>query len=265
MRLRRIAVLIDGGFFLKRLPKLVEPQFRTTAEQVADSARFLCKKHVMRLTGMNEAEDADGRWLDQAYRFFYYDAEPFAGKAHHPLSNQSIDFAKTDTAKFRRELFTHLRRKRKFALRLGHVSKEGGWQIASTHTKRLLKVREWAERIEHSLLPGQVPVDLSENDQRELVNLLEHWKNLSPDSVYYGLRQKGVDMRIGLDISSLAHNRQADTIILVTGDSDFVPAAKLARREGMEFIVDPLWQKVSDELYEHVDGIISVYPRPDRV
>ena len=38
MRVRRIAVLIDGGFFLKRLPKLVESQFRTTPKQVADTS-----------------------------------------------------------------------------------------------------------------------------------------------------------------------------------------------------------------------------------
>lgn len=69
-------------------------------------------------------------------------------------------------------------------------------------------------------------------------------------------------MRIGLDITSMALKQQADTLILVTGDSDFVPAAKLARREGMEFIVDPLWQQVKDDLHEHVDGIISVFPRP---
>jgi uncharacterized LabA/DUF88 family protein len=50
--------------------------------------------------------------------------------------------------------------------------------------------------------------------------------------------------------------------VLVTGDSDFVPAAKLARRGGVEFLLDPLWQKVSDELSEHVDGVASVFPKP---
>jgi uncharacterized LabA/DUF88 family protein len=49
----------------------------------------------------------------------------------------------------------------------------------------------------------------------------------------------------------------------VTGDSDFVPAAKLARREGVEFLLDPLWQRVSDELTEHVDGVVSVFPKPE--
>ncbi len=66
-------------------------------------------------------------------------------------------------------------------------------------------------------------------------------------------------MRIGLDIASMTLKRQVDTIILVTGDSDFVPAAKLARREGVEFLLDPLWQRVSEELTEHVDGVLSVF------
>ncbi len=47
------------------------------------------------------------------------------------------------------------------------------------------------------------------------------------------LRQKGVDMRIGLDIASMTLKRQVDTIVLVTGDSDFVPAAKLSLHCGL--------------------------------
>jgi uncharacterized LabA/DUF88 family protein len=41
-------------------------------------------------------------------------------------------------------------------------------------------------------------------------------------------------MRIGLDIASMTLKHQVDTLVLVTGDSDFVPAAKLARREGFD-------------------------------
>ncbi len=39
-------------------------------------------------------------------------------------------------------------------------------------------------------------------------------------------------MRIGLDIASLAYKQQVEQIVLVAGDSDFVPAAKLARVDG---------------------------------
>lgn len=70
-----------------------------------------------------------------------------------------------------------------------------------------------------------------------------------------GFRQKAVDMRIGIDIASLTLKKQADTIILVSADSDFVPATKLARREGVEVILDPLWHTFHSDLHEHIDGL----------
>lgn len=68
-------------------------------------------------------------------------------------------------------------------------------------------------------------------------------------------------MRIGLDIASMTLKDQIDTVILVSGDSDFVPAAKLARREGVEFILDPMWQTVSEDPFEHIDGPFPPFPR----
>lgn len=63
-------------------------------------------------------------------------------------------------------------------------------------------------------------------------------------------------MKIGMDIASLAYKRQVDQIILIAGDSDFVPAAKLARREGLDFVLDPLEMEISKskDLFEHIDG-----------
>lgn len=46
-------------------------------------------------------------------------------------------------------------------------------------------------------------------------------------------------------------------IILISGDSDFVPAAKTARREGIDFIFDPMWNHIDDELHLHIDGLQS--------
>jgi uncharacterized LabA/DUF88 family protein len=86
--------------------------------------------------------------------------------------------------------------------------------------------------------------------------------DLSDDDFTPALRQKGVDMRIGLDIASITLKRQADVIILVSGDADFVPAAKLARREGVQFILDPLWQNVPRDLFEHIDGLRSGFYKP---
>ena len=65
-------------------------------------------------------------------------------------------------------------------------------------------------------------------------------------------------MRIGIDISSLAFKHQVNQIILVSGDSDFVPAAKQARREGIDFILDPMRSTIKDDLFEHIDGISVV-------
>ena len=64
-------------------------------------------------------------------------------------------------------------------------------------------------------------------------------------------------MKIGVDIASLAYKKQVDQIILIAGDSDFVPAAKLARREGIDFILDPMWGNITDDLFEHIDGLKS--------
>ena len=76
------------------------------------------------------------------------------------------------------------------------------------------------------------------------------------------IRRKGVDMRLGLDIASLTLEGQADTIILVAGDADFVSAAKLARPEGVRFVLDALWQNIPPDRNEHIDGLTRGFPKP---
>ena len=121
---------------------------------------------------------------------------------------------------------------RKVALRLGYLNEKlGHWTIRDT--------------LMGDVLTGKLGV--SELDETDVV---------------YSAPQKGVDMRIGLDIASMAFKHQVDQIILVAGDSDFVPAAKLARREGIDFILDPLWATIRPDLHEHVGGLHTVVPRP---
>ena len=70
-------------------------------------------------------------------------------------------------------------------------------------------------------------------------------------------------MKIGLDMASLALKKMVRQIILVSGDGDFVPAAKLARREGIDVVLDPIWSPhIGDALHEHIDGLKSTAPRP---
>ena len=63
-------------------------------------------------------------------------------------------------------------------------------------------------------------------------------------------------MKIGLDIASLSYKHQVDQIILISGDSDFVSASKLARREGIDFFY-PLGATIKPALFEHIDGLRS--------
>lgn len=84
--------------------------------------------------------------------------------------------------------------------------------------------------------------------------------DLKEEDVFLSVRQKGVDMKIGVDIASLALKKFVDQIVLFSGDSDFVPAAKLARREGIDFILDPMRANVEQQLFEHIDGLKSILP-----
>ena len=86
-------------------------------------------------------------------------------------------------------------------------------------------------------------------------------EQLIENDVTYDTEQKGVDVKLALDVATLAYKRLADRIVLVTGDSDFVPAAKLARREGIDVILDSLWAPVLPSLIEHVDGLRTHWPR----
>ncbi len=266
MRTRRIAILIDGGFFIKRLAKLVDEQHRNSAQAVADTAYWMCKRHVQKLMG-ELFNTRRSQWLDHVYRMFYYDAAPYDGIAHHPITNVQIQFGKTPDAAFRRALFSALRRQRKFALRLGKVTREDDWHVRSADTtKKLLRTREWIHVFDAAIqqsAEGTVPPALTAEQAFRLQKIADAWRALVPDDLKLALRQKGVDMRIGIDITTLTLKKQVDTIILVTGDSDFVPAAKVARREGVEFILDPLWQSVNDDLHEHVDGVASAFRNPN--
>ena len=166
------------------------------------------------------------------YRIFYYDCLPYDKKQHNPITSKSIDFSKTDQYKFQCSFFDELKKKRKIALRLGILEGRKRWVIKPSKTKELLT--------------KQIAVD-----------------DLTEDDVQFDFTQKMVDIKIGLDIASITLKRQVDQIVLVSGDSDFVPAAKLARREGIDFLLDPMWNPIKPHLFEHIDGLVSKIKRPE--
>lgn len=59
---------------------------------------------------------------------------------------------------------------------------------------------------------------------------------LRDDDFRPNFEQKGVDMRIGLDIATLAEDRIVERIILVSADTDMIPAMKHARKKGLQIV-----------------------------
>ena len=170
---------------------------------------------------------ADGLSPRSLYRIFYYDCPPSDERIYHPLTQTSVDFSKELIYDWTLDFFDELKRKRKVALRLGKLSKGNSEFVVSSRTLR-------------KLCGKRISVD-----------------DLSAEDFSPSFKQKGVDMRIGVDITSLSYEHIVDQIVLIAGDSDFVPAAKLARRKGIDFILDPLNQQVNDDLFEHIDGLES--------
>ena len=217
--MHKVSIHIDGGYFLKRLPN-VRPDFTRSVDDTVKGLIWTISGHLKNLNRVYNLENE--RAL--LYRVFYYDANPYDGQTHRPISKKFIDYNKSDEANFRRALFDRLRKEPNFALRLGIVRRESKWTFTQSASDDLRKGK------------------LKQQDIQD-----EH--------LVYGLKQKGVDMRLGLDIASVVLKKQANIIVLLTGDSDFVPASKLARREGAQIILDPMWRSVSDDLFEHIDGL----------
>lgn len=57
-------------------------------------------------------------------------------------------------------------------------------------------------------------------------------------------------------IARLALRRLVDVLVVVTGDSDMIPAFKFARREGVRVVLDHLGSAVKRDLKAHVDIVL---------
>lgn len=223
----KVAVLVDGSFFLKRLQffkrKYYSSHGELTPEQTVQILVSVVRRHLK--SGNNEI-------YQHLYRVFFYDAPPLDIKAHYPMlvngetNKRSIDFSKEPQAVHRKLILDELKKQRKFALRLGTIKHDKQWKI-------------------------------SDRALNQLINGEKEFSELTNDDFYYGMRQKGVDIKLGVDVSTLAQTKAVDKIVLIAGDSDFVPAAKLARISGLDFVLDALRNNIDPGLHEHIDGLIS--------
>lgn len=207
----KTAILVDGGFYRRRSQAVLGDK---TAQQRANELADYCKRHLN-----THGENND------LYRIFYYDCAPSSKRVFHPFLQKQVDLGKSDLYEWTMQFFDELKKKRKFAIRLGKLAEE---------------------QAHYTIKPQAV---------KKLCNGSLDFSSLRESDFCLEIDQKGVDMKIGLDIASMAYKKQVEQIVLISGDSDFVSAAKLARREGIDFILDPLGAPIKPDLFEHIDGL----------
>lgn len=232
-----IAVVIDGAYFLRRFKNRYPALDPLKPKDVAFGTLWLAAAHLEISEGgalpqltirSGQVTDIDMSWAEHSglYRIFFYDCPPLTKRVHLPISGRSLDLGRTETALSRIAVHEELLNVRKVALRLGRLNDKIGWRAKPDAVER------WVAD------PGRFgPRD----------------EDFEIDTV-----QKGVDMRLGLDVASMAFKRQIRQLVLVAGDADFVPAVKLARREGIDVVLDPMGGTPAKDLIAHVDGVRNI-------
>jgi uncharacterized LabA/DUF88 family protein len=194
---------------------------------------FLTKKLYQKLGRHADADDIQNEcmWLQrlpllsdyELLRIYYYDAPPSAESVAHPVSRKRLNLAGKPRFRLSQSLYDQLVLKPHFALRMGETSlSPNRWTIKPQVAKELV-------RAPRALTDQDFQLDLS---------------------------QKGVDLRVGLDMARLALRETARAVVVVTGDSDFVPAFKFVRREGVKVVLEPMGHNVRLELRNHSDIVL---------
>lgn len=122
-------------------------------------------------------------------RIYYYDAPPSTSNLTNPIDGSALDLGATTVFRRSVSLLDQLEMEKDFAVRKGETVARG-WKIGKAALTSMLK-------------SPRVPTA----------------RDLQPN-----VQQKGVDLRIGLDIALLSLRRLANAIIVVTGDSDLCSA-----------------------------------------
>ena len=219
----KTAVLVDLSFFIHRYNT-----FKKINDMTPEELAKRLKDYIWESIKRNK---------DRLYRVYIYDCEPLDKNVPMPPINktdESKNLGKTSTFKFRVSLLEHLRQQPYFAIRLGEID-ENSFQWKLKDYKKFTQI-----------LRKEIDID-----------------TLSDDDFVLDIRQKGVDIKIGLDIATLANKHQVEKITLITADSDFIPAIKHARKEGVIVQLDPMQTpnaQIKKGLLEHIDLLSSVFP-----
>lgn len=158
-------------------------------------------------------------------RIYYYDAPPSSETVQLPVTGADYPLAATERARHAQSLYDQLELSDRFALRMGETQLSPFvWKLKPNKVSQLIKQ----------------PRELTDGD------------------FILDIGQKGVDIRIGLDMARLALRDTVRAVAVVTGDSDFVPAFKFVRREGVKVMLCTMGHKgARRELKAHADFVLS--------
>ena len=203
----RFAILIDGGFFCRKLYSKIGRKYPSVEDVVSEINSLRSHPLVKNF---------------ELLRSYYYDAMPATGRIAHPLTGIELNLAETPVYERNKAFLQRLELQPDISLRTGELSPHG-----------------------YKL------------NYRALTDPNLSQRQLKDDDFVPDIEQKGVDLRIGLDIARLSLKELVRTIVVVTGDSDLVPAFKFARREGVRVLLAHMGHGVKRELKAHTDGLIE--------
>ncbi|GAA7789520.1 NYN domain-containing protein [Helicobacter pylori] len=222
---KKVAILVDGDFFIRCYKSHLKKRSVDKYEDL-NPERLARAIHTHCLKHINKEND------EELYRIFFYNCKPLDKKVHYPHIQRALDLSKSSTYKERTALHKHLISKPCLALRLGYLDTNNARWVIRDQEK------------EKKLFNRKISIEEFQND----------------DFIYHA-KQKGVDIKIGLDIATLALKKLVQKIVLISGDSDFVPASKLARVEGIIFTLDPMGKPIREDLQEHIDYLTTRLPQ----
>jgi len=198
--MKKVAVIIDGGFARKVFQKYFKKKNIPTSDQIIALGQKVLTPE------------------EELFRIYYYDFSPFEKDLRKPVSG--VKFKDEVFIRSGKEYLAGISTQDHIAYRSGEL-KFGGWTLKTSKLNEIVSTK----------------------------------RAVADDDFQPVFKQKRVDMKIGLDIAWLSIRKIVDRILLVAGDSDFIPAMKLARIEGVLITVVPLKNNITRDMREHADEV----------
>lgn len=198
--MKKVAVIIDGGFARKVFQKYFKKKNIPTSDQIIALGQKVLTPE------------------EELFRIYYYDCPPFEKDLRKPVSG--VKFKDEVFIRSGKEYLAGISTQDHIAYRSGEL-KFGGWTLKTSKLNEIVSTK----------------------------------RAVADDDFQPVFKQKRVDMKIGLDIAWLSIRKIVDRILLVAGDSDFIPAMKLARIEGVLITVVPLKNNITRDMREHADEV----------